>query len=46
MIKVNPFPVYRENEKKIYVPRFYGLKEYGIPSKIDLPEGFDINIDF
>jgi superfamily II DNA or RNA helicase len=46
MVKSNPFPVYRENEKKIYVPRFYGLKEYGIPSKIDLPEGFDINIDF
>ena len=45
MVKVNPFPVYRENEKK-YMFRFYGLKEYGIPSKIDLPEGFDINIDF
>ena len=46
MVKVHPFPVYRENEKKIYIPRFYGLQKYGIPSKIELPQGMDINIDF
>lgn len=32
---VNPetlqFPVFRENDKKIYVPRFYGVERYGIP---------------
>ena len=46
MVKVHPFPVYRENEKKMYIPRFYGLQKYGIPSKIDLPEGMNINIEF
>ena len=24
------FPVYRENAKKIYIPRFYGLERYGL----------------
>ena len=27
------FPVYRENTKKIYVPRFYGIDRYGYPEK-------------
>jgi superfamily II DNA or RNA helicase len=26
------FPVYRENTKKIYLPRFYGLERYGAPT--------------
>lgn len=25
-----PFPIYRESNKKIYVPRFYGEKEFGV----------------
>lgn len=29
------FPVYRENTKKIYLPRFYGIERYGYPSNID-----------
>jgi hypothetical protein len=32
---VNPetlqFPVFRKNDKNIYVPRFYGVERYGIP---------------
>jgi superfamily II DNA or RNA helicase len=27
------FPVYRENTKKIYLPRFYGIDRYGYPEK-------------
>ena len=30
------FPVYRENDKKIYVPRFYGIERYGLPMKLSL----------
>ena len=29
------FPVYRENDKKIYIPRFYGVERYGPPSNIE-----------
>lgn len=40
------FPVYRENAAKIYVPRFYGVKRYGLPDVSELSEGEDIDIDF
>jgi superfamily II DNA or RNA helicase len=26
-----PFKVYRENETKLYIPRYYGIKKFGIP---------------
>jgi superfamily II DNA or RNA helicase len=40
------FPVYRENAAKIYVPRFYGIKRYGLPDTSELSEGEDIDIAF
>lgn len=36
---VRAFPVYRENSKKIYLPRFYGIERFGIPSKNVLHSG-------
>jgi superfamily II DNA or RNA helicase len=33
------FPVYRECSKKIYIPRFYGTKIYGLPEESRIPEG-------
>jgi superfamily II DNA or RNA helicase len=36
------FPIYRENAKKIYVPRFYGIQKYGMPSKNLLKEGAEM----
>jgi len=44
--EVSSFPVYRENAAKIYVPRFYGVKRYGLPDVSELSEGEDIDIDF
>ena len=41
-----PFPVYQESDKKIYVPRFWGLKVFGKPSKVKTTEGTSINIEF
>ena len=35
----NGFYCYRENEKKIYIPRFYGIERFGIPSKCELVDG-------
>ncbi len=40
------FPVYRENDKKIYLPRFYGQERYGLPTKTDVEPGLDITVEF
>ena len=40
------FPVYRENDKKIYLPRFYGQERYGLPNKTDVEPGLDIGLEF
>jgi len=41
------FPVFRENEKKIYIPRFFGESRYGgIPAKIELSLGESISVPF
>jgi superfamily II DNA or RNA helicase len=44
----NAFPVYRENDKKIYIPRFYGVERYGLPSKNEFNTNIypSINIPF
>jgi hypothetical protein len=41
-----PFPVFRENTNKYYLPRFYGIQRYGMPAKIELQPGADISVDF
>ena len=46
LAKPSPFPIYRESKKKIYLPRFYGLENYGEPEEIRLNPGKDINLDF
>ena len=35
------FCIYTENEKRIYIPRFYGLQKFGIPLKKTLKNGID-----
>ena len=40
------FPVYRENENKIYLPRFYGIQRYGLPDVSELESGDNIDIRF
>jgi len=39
------YPVYRESISKIYIPRYYGIQQYGLP-KITLPDGLPINCPF
>ena len=41
---VEEFPVYYENESKLYLPRFWGLENLGKPDKVDLTDGDKINI--
>ena len=40
------FPVYRESYKKLYVPRFYGIENFGEPEEIKISNGKDINLAF
>ena len=40
------FPVYRENAKKMYLPRFYGINRYGLPDRAEIEPGDDINVEF
>jgi superfamily II DNA or RNA helicase len=45
-LESSSFPVYRENPNKIYIPRFYGIQRYGIPSRSELEPGNHINLPF
>ena len=40
------FPIYRENANKIYIPRYYGIENYGEPHEMKIPKGDDINVPF
>ena len=40
------FLIYRESNKKLYIPRFYGIQNYGDPEQIKISDGIDINVDF
>jgi superfamily II DNA or RNA helicase len=40
------FPVYRESLKKIYVPHYYGVENFGPPKEIKISEGEYINLEF
>ena len=39
------FPVFRENDNKFYIPRFYGMNRYGLPPRCDMDAGEDIGDD-
>ena len=40
------FPVYRESDKKLYIPRFYGIERYGYPPRSEIDPGIDISVPF
>ena len=42
----NPFPIYGESKRKLYVPRFYGINKFGNPKESKLNEPQLINIEF
>lgn len=44
--KPTPFSIYRESPKKIYVPRMYGLDNFGPPNESRISEGDDISLEF
>jgi superfamily II DNA or RNA helicase len=40
------FSVYMESPKKLYLPRFYGLKKFGFPVVNNMNEGENISLQF
>ena len=40
------FPVFRESDKKLYVPRYYGEQLFGKPKETKIYEGDDIALEF
>ena len=46
LIEAKPFPIYQESEKKIYVPRYWGINIFGYPKLIKISFGDSINLKF
>jgi superfamily II DNA or RNA helicase len=42
----NTFILYRETENRIYIPRYYGLCNYGLPKLSKITGGEDIDVEF
>ena len=40
------FPVFRESPNKLYIPRFYGIQRYGLPSRSEISLGETIDTRF
>ena len=40
------FQVFLESPKKLYLPRFYGIKRFGVPTELKMEQGTEINIEF
>ena len=38
--------VFKENEQKLYIPRFYGIQKFGQPTKVELTGGDTIHVPF
>ena len=45
-VQPEPFPVYRESNKKIYIPRYYGNEMYGPPDAFEIDDGDEISLQF
>jgi superfamily II DNA or RNA helicase len=45
-VKMDEFPIYRESTSKFYVPRYYGVREFGTPDEVKLPQHETINLPF
>ncbi len=44
--KKEPFPIYRESNMKLYIPRYFALEYFGPPSHSTLEEPSTINLSF
>ena len=42
----NKFQVFLESPKKLYLPRFYGVEKFGLPTENEIEEGDNIKLKF
>jgi superfamily II DNA or RNA helicase len=40
------FPAYRESDKKLYLPRYFGEQHFGVAKESKISEGADISLEF
>jgi superfamily II DNA or RNA helicase len=45
-VKPPKFKLYQESAKKIYIPKYYGIQEFGVPKKIIHNHGTPIDLEF
>ena len=45
-VEAKSFPIYQESEKKIYVPRHWGIAMFGYPKMLKIPFGEAISLKF
>ncbi len=45
-VEASPFAIYMESKRKLYLPRYYGIKEFGYPTGFKINEGTPIDIEF
>lgn len=45
-VEAVPFAIYMESKRKLYLPRYYGIKEFGYPSNFKINKGTEIDIEF
>jgi hypothetical protein len=43
---ITTYPAYRESDKKMYIPHYYGIENFGPPKTIKISDGNDINLEF
>ncbi len=44
-LKPKPFQVYRDGENHISVPKFYGIKKFGMPKEDKMEKGLNVNVN-
>jgi superfamily II DNA or RNA helicase len=45
-VKPEPFKLYQESSSKLYMPKYYGIKKFGVPDVNKLYDGHDIDVKF
>ena len=45
-VTAEPYPIFLESEKKLYIPKHIGFRDYGEPDKVKLSKGLEIDITF
>lgn len=46
LVPPKPFRVYLESKSSLFLPKAYGIKQFGVPSENRLDEGVDIDVTF